>query len=277
MSKVWFVTGSSRGLGRCIVEAALEAGDQVIATARDPQVLAELKARWSDALLTIRLDVTDPEAASAAVTQAVSRFGRIDVVVNNAGKADLAAIEDSDMAAFREQVETVFMGVVHVTKAALPVLRRQGSGHFIQISSAGDRMATPGLAAYQSAKWAVLGFSSTLAAEVTPLGIKVSILEPGTMRTDMPGGPAMKIHDVSEPYRATAGMIAELLRGAFLHAPNDPARVAQLVLTLVSMQDPPLRLLVGEDALEYGRAETRAVLESDERWESLSRSINLAL
>lgn len=274
MSKIWFVTGSSRGLGRSIAEVALAEGDCVVATARAPHHLDDLLERWGDRILPVRLDVTSSIEARDAVAMAVERFGRVDVVVNNAGKADLAAIEDCDEASFRQQLETVFMGVVNVTKASLPVLRKQRAGHFIQISSAGGRLATPGLAAYQSAKWAVTGFSSTLAAEVAPLGLKVSVLEPGTMRTDMPGGSSMEISEVSEPYRSTVGVVAEHLRGAFRTAPNDPAKVAQLVTQLSRMAEPPLRLLVGADALEYGEAASRAVIDSDERWKDLSRAVN---
>lgn len=275
MSKVWLVTGSSRGLGRAIVEAALEAGDRVVATARSPRSLDGMSARWRERVLPVRLDVTSAPEARDAVSAATERFGRIDVVVNNAGKADLAAIEDCDEAAFRAQVETVFMGVVNVTKAALPVLRRQGAGHFVQVSSAGGRLATPGLSAYQSAKWAVTGFSSTLAAEAAPFGVKVTILEPGTMRTDMPGGSSMEIGAVSAPYRPTVGAVADALRGAFLTAPNDPARVARLIMRISRMAEPPPRLLVGSDAVDYGEAAARALAEADARWQDLSRSVNV--
>jgi len=274
VNKVWFVTGASRGLGRKIVEGALSAGDNVVATARNPEGLGGIEHGVEDRLLAVRLDVTQADEARQAVAAAIARFGRIDVVVNNAGKADFAAIEDCDEASFRRQVETVFFGVVNVTKAALPVLRRQGSGHFIQISSAGDRMATPGLAAYQSAKWAVTGFSSTLAAEVAPLGIKVSILEPGTMATDMPGGSSMDMSAVSTPYQSTVGTVAERIRGSFRTAPNDPAKVAALVIRLAQMAEPPVRLLVGRDALEYGEAATKALLAQDARWKCLSSSVN---
>jgi NAD(P)-dependent dehydrogenase (short-subunit alcohol dehydrogenase family) len=273
MSRVWFVTGSSRGLGRSIVNAALEAGDTVVATARTLEHFIDLSKRWGDKVLPLQLDVTSADQARDAVAATIGQFGHIDVVVNNAGRADLAAIEDCDEASFRQQVETVFMGVVNVTKAALPVLRRQKQGHFIQISSAGGRLATPGLAAYQSAKWAVTGFSSTLAAEVGPLGIKVSILEPGTMCTDMAGGPSMEISEVSEPYNETVGVSVKYVRGSFRAAPNNPDNVARLVVDLTRMPEPPIRLLVGADALEYGEAAAKAVVDNDERWRELSLSV----
>jgi NAD(P)-dependent dehydrogenase (short-subunit alcohol dehydrogenase family) len=184
MPTVFFLTGSSRGLGRAIAEAVLAAGHQLAATARRPSSLDDLVAAHPERVLPVALDVADAEQARAAVAAGVQRFGRIDVVVNNAGYANLAAIEDIAPDDFRAQIDTNLFGVVNVTRAALPVLREQGSGHVIQVSSVGGRLATPGLSAYQSAKWAVGGFSSVLAAEVAPLGIKVTVLEPGGMQTD---------------------------------------------------------------------------------------------
>ena len=187
MSQVFFLTGSSRGLGREIAEAVLAAGHQLVATARQPASLADLAERYGDRILPVALDVTDPAAAEAAVAAGVAAFGRIDVVVNNAGYANLAAIEDITAEDFREQLDANLLGVVNVTKAALPVLREQGGGRILQVSSIGGRLATPGLAAYQAAKWAVGGFSEVLAAKSAPLGIKVTVLEPGGMQTDWAG------------------------------------------------------------------------------------------
>jgi NAD(P)-dependent dehydrogenase (short-subunit alcohol dehydrogenase family) len=168
---VFLVTGASRGLGRAIVQAALAAGHDVVAGVRDTSALAE-----TDSLAVVPLDVTDPVAAQAAVQTATDRFGRLDVLVNNAGYANVASIEDVDLADFRAQVDTNLFGVVHLTRAALPVFRAQRGGHIVQVSSVGGRLATPGLGAYQTAKWAVGGFSSVLAAEVAPLGIRVTVL-----------------------------------------------------------------------------------------------------
>lgn len=179
MSKVWFITGSSRGLGRALAEAVLANGDKLVATARNPQQLADLEERYGGQIFAVTLDVTDPGETEAAIAAAVERFGRLDVVVNNAGYGNISAIEETSLDDFRAQMETNLWGVIHVTKAALPVLREQGSGHFLQISSIGGRAGAPGLAAYQSAKWGVEGFSEVLAKEVAPLGIKVTIVEPG--------------------------------------------------------------------------------------------------
>ena len=274
MSQVFLITGSSRGLGRAVATAALQVGHHVVATARDPGTLRELVAAAPDRALAVALDVTSPAAAEQAIAAATDRFGRLDVLVNNAGYANVAAIEDVDPEDFRAQLETNLFGVVTVTRAALPVMRAQGSGHVIQVSSVGGRLATPGLAAYQSAKWAVGGFSEVLAAEVGPLGIRVSVLEPGGMQTDWAGS-SMEIAPVSEPYRATVGAMAALHESDRI-ALGDPARVAAAVLQVAAMDDPPLRLLLGSDAYAYGTAAGRALLASDERWRELSVSTDRA-
>src|ERR1700739_2760583 len=187
MPQVFFLTGSSRGLGRQIAEAALAAGHQLVATARQPDSLADLVDRYGTQILPVALDVTDPAGAAMAVATGTKAFGHLDVVINNAGYANLAAVEDITLADFRAQLDANLFGVVNVTKAVLPGLREQGSGHIIQVSAIGGRLATAGLSAYQSAKWAVGGFSEVLAREVGPLGIRVTVLEPGGMQTDWAG------------------------------------------------------------------------------------------
>lgn len=276
MSKVWFVTGSSRGLGRAVVVAALEAGDRVVATARKPAQLYDLVARFGDRVHPVALDVTDYDQVRSAVQQGLTAFGRYDVVVNNAGYADLASVEDAAVEDFRAQIDTNFYGVFHVTKAVLPILREQGSGHIFQVSSVGGRIGSPGLAAYQSAKWAVGGFSTVLAQEVAPLGIKVTVLEPGGMRTDWAGS-SMTIPPVSEPYRPTVGPFADMLRSmdAKGSAANsaDPARIAGTVVELAGRDDAPVRLLLGRDAVQYAGAGAAALAESDEKWRPVSESV----
>jgi len=267
---VFFVTGSSRGLGRAIAAAVLAAGHQLVATARRPEQLDDLVAAHPDQVLALALDVTDAAAAAAAIAAGRERFGRIDVVVNNAGYANLAAIEDIDPDDFRAQVDTNLFGVVNVTKAALPVLREQGGGHVIQVSSIGGRLATAGLSAYQSAKWAVGGFSSVLAAEVAPLGIKVTVLEPGGMQTDWAGS-SMTVPPISEPYQQTVGQMAAMHDSGGV-ALGDPAKVAQVVLQVAAMDEPPLRLILGSEAYAYAGAAARAQAESDERWHDLTVS-----
>jgi NAD(P)-dependent dehydrogenase (short-subunit alcohol dehydrogenase family) len=270
MSSVFLLTGSSRGLGRAIADAVLGDGHRLIATARRRESLDDLVATYGDRVLTLDLDVTDPAAARAVIDAGVERFGRIDVVVNNAGYADLAAVEDVTLEDFRAQIDTNLLGVVNVTKAALPVLREQGSGHIIQVSSIGGRLATPGLSAYQAAKWAVGGFSSVLAREVQPLGIRVTVLEPGGMQTDWAGA-SMTVPPISEPYRATVGAMAAIHNADTL-ALGDPAKVARVVLQVAAMDEPPLRLILGSEAYAYATAAARAQAESDERWRDLTAS-----
>lgn len=272
MSKVWFVTGSSRGLGRAIAETALSSGDQVVATARRPEQLADLVTEYGDSAYPVALDVADAGAASTAVAAAVERFGRLDVVVNNAGYGDTAAIEDVTIEDFTAQINTVFLGTVYVTKAVLPVLRRQGSGHIVQVSSLGGRIGSPGLAAYQSAKWAVGGFSEVLAQEVKPFGVKVTVLEPGGMRTDWAGS-SMRIPPVSEPYLPTVGAFVQMIQQHGGTEPTDPAKVARLVQRVVELPEPPVRLLVGSDAVQYAAMAARALADSDARWRELSESV----
>ncbi|MFJ5227115.1 oxidoreductase [Streptomyces sp. NPDC088400] len=273
MSEVWFITGSSRGLGRALTEAALAAGHRVVATARKPAQLDDLVRTYGTRLHTVPLDVTDAAAARAAVRSAVDVFGRLDVVVNNAGYGDIAAIEDVSDADFRAQIDTNFYGVYHVTKAAVPILREQGSGHIIQISSSGGRLGTPGLGAYQSAKWAVAGFSEVLSRELAPLGVRVTVIEPGGLRTDWAGA-SMTIPPISEPYRETAGAHAELVRGMDGRQTGDPAKAAQVILGLPQLDEPPLHLLLGSDAYRYVTESDRARMESDVKWRQLTESID---
>ena len=272
MTQVFFLTGSARGLGRHIAEAVLEAGHRLVATARQPASLADLAERYGERILPVALDVTDAAGAQAAVAAGLAAFGRIDVVVNNAGYANLAAIEDITAADFREQIDANLLGVVNVTKAALPVLRAQGGGRIIQVSSIGGRLATPGLAAYQAAKWAVGGFSEVLARETAPLGIKVTVLEPGGMQTDWAGS-SMRVPPISEPYQPTVGVMAraheDIGSGSAL---GDPAKVAQVVLEVAALDEPPLRLILGSEAYAYATAAAKARAESDAAWRHLSVS-----
>lgn len=272
MSKVWFVTGSSRGLGRAIVDAALLAGDKVLATARKPEQLDELKAKYGDKILAVALDVAQKEQVDKAVQAGIDAFGRYDVVVNNAGYGDTVSVEDTTIQNFEAQIATNFMGVVYVCKAVLPTLRKQGSGHIFQVSSLGGRLAGPGLTAYQSAKWAVGGFSVGLAQEVGPLGIKVTVLEPGGMKTDWAGS-SMTIPPVSEPYQQTVGAFAKFLREYSGSEPTDPAKVAQLIVKLANQADAPVRLLLGTDAVQYAAAAAKQLAESDQKWRDVSISV----
>ena len=273
MSKVWFVTGSSRGLGRALVEVALEAGERVAATARNPERLQDLLDTYGDAVLVLRLDVTDYDAAARVVARAKETFGRIDVVVNNAGYSDLGSFEDTTIDSFRTQIDTNFYGVVNVSKAVVPVLREQGSGHIFQVASLSVRLSGPGLTAYEAAKWAVAGFSSGLAHEIAPFGVKVTILEPGGMRTDWAGS-SMTIPQPSMPYQPTITAFAELLRAGSGHEATDSRRVAQVVRDLAGRDDAPLRLLLGTDAVPMAQQAARELAASDEAWREVSLSVS---
>jgi NAD(P)-dependent dehydrogenase (short-subunit alcohol dehydrogenase family) len=268
MGKVWLVTGASRGLGRAIAQAVLDAGERLVATARDARALEELVAPHRDRALAVALDVTRADEARRAVAAAIERFGRVDVLVNNAGYANTSAIEDVDERDFREQFETNFFGVFHVTRAVLPAMRNQKAGHVIQISSVGGRLGTPGLGAYQSAKWAVEGFTEVLAREVGPLGIRCTLVEPGGLRTDWAGS-SMRVDPPSEPYRATVGAIAGHARQQATGR-GDPAKAAQAILRVASVPDPPLRLLLGTDAVFLAELVARQRAGEDARWKELS-------
>jgi NAD(P)-dependent dehydrogenase (short-subunit alcohol dehydrogenase family) len=271
MSKVWLITGSSRGLGRELAKAVLAAGHRLVSTARKPEDLHDLVSQYGDRLRAIALDVTDPAAARAAVATATAAFGRLDVVVNNAGYANINSIEDMANDDFHAQFDTNFFGVANVTRAALPVLRAQRDGHVIQISSIGGRRATPGLAAYQSAKFAVEGFSEALLNEVGPLGIRVTIVEPGGMRTDW-GGSSMHVDDIRDDYEATVGVVVQTVRGNGDAAQSDPAKAAQAILEIASAKEPPLRLLLGSDAVFLAGVVAAARAAEDARWKPLSMS-----
>jgi NAD(P)-dependent dehydrogenase (short-subunit alcohol dehydrogenase family) len=269
MSSTWLITGSSRGLGNELAKAALAAGHNVVATARKPEQLAELLERHGAQVRVVPLDVTDQASAHAAVRHAIDAFGRLDVIVNNAGYGNVASIEEMDDADFRAQMETNFFGVANVTRAALPVMREQRSGHIIQVSSIGGRGGSPGLSAYQSAKWAVEGFSEVLAKEVAPLGIKVTIVEPGSFRTDWAGA-SMTIQAPRNEYLTSIGPMIDFRR---THQPlGDPAKAAQAILRVAGIAAPPLRLLLGSDAVRV--AEQLHVTRSaeDARWRELSLS-----
>jgi NAD(P)-dependent dehydrogenase (short-subunit alcohol dehydrogenase family) len=269
MSSVWLVTGCSRGLGRALAEAVLAAGHRLVATARHSGDLAYLPP--SERLRTATLDVTDAAAARSVVGVATSAFGRLDVVVNNAGYIKANSVEDLPEEDFRRQLEINFFGVYNVTRAALPVMHAQRDGHIIQISSIGGRRATPGLAAYQSAKWAVGGFSEVLAREVAPLGIRVTCVEPGGMRTDM-FGLSMLAEPLAPDYEGTVGAVIRAVFGNPERARSNPAKVAQAILRLAGEKQPPVRLLAGSDAVRGASEAATARAEEDLRWQALSVS-----
>jgi NAD(P)-dependent dehydrogenase (short-subunit alcohol dehydrogenase family) len=272
MQKTWLITGSSRGFGRAIAEAALAHGDRVVATARKPEQLEDLATMYGEQVLTFALDVTDSTEANRAIGAAIDSFGSLDVVVNNAGYADSAPIEEMSVESFREQLETNLFGVVNITKAALPVFHEQRSGHFLQFSSIGGRVGgSPGLGAYQTAKFAVEGFSEVLKAEVKPLGIKVTIVEPGGFRTDW-GGSSMHTTPVGADYEGTVGAMNRFRESTVTTWRGDPKRAADILLKVVDLDDPPLRLLLGDGAVASADKSSRERAAEAEQWAEVSRS-----
>ncbi|GLS17533.1 short-chain dehydrogenase/reductase [Labrys miyagiensis] len=272
MSQVWLITGAARGLGRSIVEAALAAGNKVVATARDPGRLADLKAEHGDSLLTFALDVTDAEASGKAVQVAITAFGRLDVLVNNAGFGHIAPFEQASAEDFKAQIDTNLYGVVNLTRAALPMMRKQRSGTIINVSSVGGRLATPGLSAYQAAKWAVGGFTEVLALEAAPFGVKVIALEPGGMRTDWGHTAHGNVPDLLPDYQPSVGGILQLMQAYAGNEVGDPDKIARLVVSLPGRESLPNHLVLGSDAL-YVLGQAEAVRQkAASEWAEVSAS-----
>jgi NAD(P)-dependent dehydrogenase (short-subunit alcohol dehydrogenase family) len=275
MSRVWLVTGSASGLGRNIAEAVLASGARLMATARDPSRLDDLVKKYGDKVRTISLDVADEAAANAAVQAAVDAFGRLDVVVNNAGYGDIAPFEQLSPERFKAVIDTNFYGVVNVTRAAVPHMRKQRSGCILQISSVGGRLTRPGSTPYHAAKWAVGGFTESLAQELSPFGVKVCALEPGGMRTNWGARANQDTPELLPDYEPSVGAVAKALKSYWGKEVSDPVKVAQLILRLVDSEHLPAHLLLGSDAVQYaGQAEgTRA--QEAERWREVSMSTDV--
>ncbi len=276
MSKVWLITGSSRGLGRALAEAVLAGGQRLVATARNTMHLADLVQRYNGQVRIVALDVTDPRAARDAIWASVDGFGRLDVLVNNAGYGDVGSIEDTSLADFHAQIDTNLFGVINVTKAAIPLMREQGSGHIIQLSSIGGRHGSPGRGAYSAAKWGVEGFSEVLAKELAPLGIKVTIVEPGGFRTDFAGS-STTIRGGRPEYDSTVGATARFQRKYNGAQPGDPAKAAAVIMHIANLDEPPLRLLLGSDAVHRAEQNDLARIEADRKWHELSVSTDFEL
>jgi NAD(P)-dependent dehydrogenase (short-subunit alcohol dehydrogenase family) len=266
--KVWFITGTSRGFGREWAIAALDRGDKVAATARDTATLADLVDKFGDAILPITLDVTDRAADFAAVKQAHDHFGRLDVVVNNAGYGQFGFVEELSEQDARDQIETNVFGALWVTQAALPYLRAQGSGHIIQVSSIGGIVAFPNVGIYHASKWALEGFSQSLAQEVAPFGVHVTLIEPAGFSTDWSGSSSR----TAEALPAYADLHAEneQVRKTRWAAPGDPKASAAAVLKVVDADEPPLRVFFGNEPLGLAKADYEERLRTWEQWQSVA-------
>ena len=271
---VWLVTGSSRGLGRAIVEGILERGDIVVATARKLGELESLTEKYADRLLLVALDVTSPEQAQAAIEQVLERYGRLDVLVNNAGYGLIGAFEEMSPEEFSNQIATNFWGVVNMCRAALPALRKQGSGHIMQITSIGGRRAAAGLSGYQAAKFAVEGFSEVLAQEIGPLGVKMTIVEPGGFRTDWAGA-SMSFASPMKSYESAVGAFREWIKTYSGTEPGDPVKAAKVFFDISRMDEPPLRLPLGVFAKQYLKEGYTTSLTELDRWSSLTEATEI--
>jgi NAD(P)-dependent dehydrogenase (short-subunit alcohol dehydrogenase family) len=276
MTQTWFITGSSRGLGRALTRAALEAGDSVAATARQPSQLDDVVADFGERIHTLALDVTDPVAARVALDDAHRHFGQLDVIVNNAGYANVSPIETTEDEDFRAQFETNFWGVYNVSKAAIPILRAQRSGLVMQISSMGGRVGgSPGIASYQAAKFAIDGFSRVLRAETAPFGVKVMVVEPSGFRTDWAGS-SMTVHDVPDAYASTVGAMNARVRQRTDGPAGDPARAAAILVQVAKRHQLPAHLPLGVNASEGSVRLDEELLAADRLWSAVSRSADFS-
>jgi len=266
--RVWFITGASTGFGRQLAEEVLKSGGRVIATARKVEQIADLEQRFPGQAKSLALDVTDQGQVDSAVTQAIAQFGHVDVVVNNAGYGIAGAIEEATEAEFMPVFETNVFGLIRVTRAFLPYLRRQRSGHILNLSSIGGVTASPGWGYYQSTKFAVEGLSEALAAEVAPLGIHVTIIEPGPFRTDFLGRSGVEAAQRIPDYDTTAGNARRYLDTQSGKQAGDPLRAAHAMMAVVESPNPPLRLLLGASALQRLRAKLDSWQQEIATWES---------
>jgi NAD(P)-dependent dehydrogenase (short-subunit alcohol dehydrogenase family) len=258
-----------------MVEAGLAAGNKVMATAQNSASPSDLAEHYGSQVKLFALDVTDESAAASAVKTVVDTFGSLDVVINNAGYGNLSSVEDTPLSDFRVEIETNLFGTIVVTKAALPYFRERKGGHFVQFSSMGGRIGPPGRGPYSAAKWGVEGFSEVLSREVAPLGVKVTIVEPGGFRTDFAGN-STKLSEGHSEYDATVGATARFQRDYNGKQPGDPKKAAQAIVRLTHEQNPPLRLLLGSDAYNGAEKNDLGRLEEARRWKELSLSTDFS-
>ncbi|TIP43307.1 MAG: SDR family oxidoreductase, partial [Mesorhizobium sp.] len=264
--KVWFITGSSKGFGRVWAEAALARGDRVAATARDAGTLADLVEKYGDKIAALKLDVTDKRAVDAATAEAHDRFGRLDVVINNAGYGHFGAIEEVPEQEARDQIETNVFGALWVTQAALPIMRAQRSGHIIQISSIGGVNAFASIGLYHASKWALEAFSQSLSQEVAQFGIHVTLVEPGGFSTDW-AGPSAKVSKPMDAYEPVRAAMAERRSRSVA---GDPQATGPAMLAIVDAAEPPLRVFFGDGGLPMIRQEYANRIATWEKWDHVS-------
>lgn len=270
MAKIWFITGSSRGLGRSLTEAVLANGDKVAATARNIDSLRDLSEKYPEAIYPIQLDVTNYEQVHKVIADTVAHFGRIDVLVNNAGFGITGAVEAYSNEQVRSQLETNLYAPIEITRAVLPYMRKQHSGHILQISSIGGRVGSGGVSIYQAAKFGLSGFSEGLAIEVADFGIKITCIEPGGFRTDW-AGDSMTYAPEIEGYSMVNKRIEQFKSGSFKPI-GDPDKAAKVMIEVVDLPEPPLHLLLGSEAVGIVKHSEAAKLRELEKWEQTSLS-----
>jgi NAD(P)-dependent dehydrogenase (short-subunit alcohol dehydrogenase family) len=269
---VWFITGTSSGLGRAFATYALEAGYAVVATARDPARLNDLVALAPACVLAVALDVTQPAQVEAAITAAITRFGRIDVLINNAGFGLVGAVEETPLAEWHAAMETMVFGAIAVTQAALPTFRAQGAGAVVNVSSMGGQMSFAGFGAYSAAKFALEGASEALAQEMAPFGIKVLIVEPGAFRTGFAGASLRHMPEITA-YRAIVGPTRDFAHGMDQTQSGDPRKAARVIDEALRADATPLRLQLGADAIQAVRHHAELLLADLAAWETRGRAV----
>jgi NAD(P)-dependent dehydrogenase (short-subunit alcohol dehydrogenase family) len=267
-SRVWFITGSTSGFGRALVDEVRSRGERVVATARRPDALSDLEG---DDVLTVGLDVTREEQIEPALDAATERFGRIDVLVNNAGVGFVGALEEMSLTDLREVMETMFFAPAALTRAVLPRMREQRSGALVQISSMGGQITAPGYSAYCAAKFALEALSEAVAAEVAPFGVRVLIVEPGSFRTGLLGR-RLRAAPELEPYAQTVGATRAYIEREDGQRAGDPAKAAAAIIAALDAEEPPLRLALGADSVDAIRAKHDQLRDELARWEELARA-----
>jgi NAD(P)-dependent dehydrogenase (short-subunit alcohol dehydrogenase family) len=269
---VWMITGSSSGLGRALAEKVLEQGYRAVLAARTPDAVRDLVDAYDGRALAVALDVTERAQVDAAVKAAYDRFGQVDVLVNNAGYGYIAAIEEGEDAGIRAQFETNVHGVIALMQAVLPGMRRRGKGHVVNISSIGGLTTFPNVGYYHASKYALEGLSETLAKEMAPFGIGVTVVEPGAFRTEFRGRSMQQSRIRIPEFADTLGKQRDALLASHGKQQNDPAKGAQAIIEAVKAKQPPMHLLLGADALELARKQLNGMLKEFEQWETLTRS-----
>ncbi|NUW32945.1 SDR family NAD(P)-dependent oxidoreductase [Nonomuraea sp. SMC257] len=275
-TQTWIITGASRGFGRSLAESALAAGDNVVAAVRRPESMTDLEATYPDTFMVATYDVRDVSAAAGLVGDTLDRFGRLDVLVNNAGRAVVGAVEEVGDAQLRELMDLHLFGPAALVRAALPGMRARGTGTIVQMSSQGGRMSFPGVSTYSASKFALEGWSESLAGEVAPFGIRVMIVEPSRFRTGFNGADVLEFTEASETYRDLLAAVRVDMAGADGLQEGDPARAAEIIVSLAHGDEVPLRLPLGREAVERISGVYRRGLEEVERWAPIARSADFA-